>query len=339
MKKVTSWLLVFIAVNAILAISGFFWLNANLKPASEDQIEVELVIPKGKSATQIAFALKEKGLIRNPLAFKFYIQLTGRTKDIQAGEFLLSPNLSVSKLIDELSKGPVELWVTIPEGLRREEIVEKFIQGLQKQDTNANTFRQEFLSESSDLEGFLFPDTYLFPREASASMVVKKMKTTFDVKIVPLKENILKNDSTSDLKLKEIVILASIIERETKTEEERPVVSGILYNRMRIGMALQADATVQYALGTQRCSQKVTDCDWWTSPTKQDLEIDSPFNTYKHTGLPPGPIANPGISSLRAAVSPDDNDYLYYLHDSNGNIHYARSLEEHNANVQKYLNN
>ena len=130
--------------------------------------------------------------------------------------------------------------------------------------------------------------------------------------------------------------MASIIERETKTDEERPVVAGILINRLDIDMGLQADATVQYAAASINCRAE-EECNWWPILTKGDLAINSPYNTYRFRGLPPAPIASPGISSLRAAVSPEESDYLYYLHDADGGVHYAETLSEHNENVRIYL--
>jgi UPF0755 protein len=143
--------------------------------------------------------------------------------------------------------------------------------------------------------------------------------------------------SGSDLTLAGIVTLASIIERETKKDEERGVVAGILLNRLEIGMGLQADATVQYAIATINCQGVTTDCDWWPQLSKENLTVNSPFNTYRFRGLPPAPIANPGMSSLKAAINPQATDYLYYLHDPEGIIHYAVTLAEHNENVRKYL--
>jgi UPF0755 protein len=133
----------------------------------------------------------------------------------------------------------------------------------------------------------------------------------------------------SNLSFADSVILASILERETKTDAERPVVAGILINRLNLGMPLQVDATVQYAVGTSK--------DWWPILTLEDLKVNSLYNTYKYAGLPPGPIANPGLSSLKAAFNPAQTDYLYYIHDPTGQIHYAKTLAEQNANIAKYL--
>ena len=146
------------------------------------------------------------------------------------------------------------------------------------------------------------------------------------------------DSKTSDMDLtQDQVILASLIERETKTAEERPIVAGILINRLNVGMALQVDAAVQYAIGSTKCTVQSTKCDWWPILTKNDLASASKFNTYKYPGLPPTPIANPGTSSLTAAFNPTGNDYWYYIHDNDGQIHYAKTLSEHNANIAKYL--
>jgi UPF0755 protein len=327
-------LLVFVVVLFALSFGGLIWWKVNTAPVSNDKTPIRFVIPKGRSAAQIAQILYEDGLIKNPLAFKFYVQLTGRADKIQAGEFQLARNLTPGQIIEELSKGPLQLWVTIPEGLRREEVVEKFITGLEMQEPQSSQFRNEFLQSSKELEGQLFPDTYLFPRDISASIVVGRMKSLFDEKVT---KGLAKGIEESNLSFNQIVTLASIIERETRNTDERPIVAGILLNRIDMGMPLQADATVQFAVGEARCVGETSECNWWPVLTKQDLEIDSPYNTYKYKGLPPMPIANPGLSSLKAAVQPQPNDYLYYIHDKDGNIHYAKNLQEHDENVREYL--
>jgi UPF0755 protein len=322
----------FLITAVFIVLIGLVWWSRNSKPASGDTSFQDFLVVKGRSASQIGEALFEEGLIKNPVAFKIYVQVTAKASKIQAGQFRISPSLPLTEVVDTLTKPPAELWVTIPEGLRREEAVERFIKGLEMKEADAVLFRQEFLDESFGQEGFLFPDTYLFPRDATASSVVKRMRSTFDLKAKELEKEI----SSSDLSLDEIVTLASIIERETKTDEERPVVAGILLNRLDINMGLQADATVQYAVGGVNCKGN-TECNWWPVLIKDDLDINSPFNTYRFRGLPPSPIANPGFSSLKAAVNPEDTDFLYYLHDEEGGIHYARTLAEHNENVRRFL--
>ena len=291
-------LFLFFTLFALLAGITFWWYSA-VKPVSSDSFLKDFLIVKGSSASQIGNKLEREGFIKSALAFKIYVQVTGKAKRILAGEYRLSGGHSLFKVADELTHGPVEIWVTIPEGLRREEIAERFASAFGQ----GEDFTQEFLSAAKDIEGFLFPDTYLFPKDSAASAAVNKMRSTFDIKTTELNEGI----KASELTLREIVILASIIERETRTEDERPIVAGVLINRFNIGMGLQADATVQYAVATSS--------NWWPVLTRDDLTTNSPFNTYRFRGLPPAPIANPGLSSLRAVIFPEETDYLYYLHD------------------------
>jgi len=324
--------LLFIVVLLVVSVAGFSWWRINSKPVSFEEQKTRFVIPKGRSATQIGGALFEERLIRNPLVFKIYVQVTGKAKKIQSGQYTLSPNFTLKEIVTRLTSGPEELWVTIPEGLRREEIVEKFISGLEMDGEESLVFRQEFLAESQGQEGFLFPDTYLFPREVTALQVVRKLRNTFDTKTEFLQEDIGRSTYT----LNELVSLASILERETKKDDERPVVAGIYYKRLDNGVLLQADATVQYAVASERCTVN-GQCNWWPVITRQDWEINSPYNTYKFSGLPPAPIASPGLTSLEAAVNPLESDYWYYIHDKDGIIHFASTLEEHNRNVNTYL--
>jgi UPF0755 protein len=316
-----------------LTTGGFYWWNQNIKPVSTTESLQSFIIPKGYSASQIGNKLEDQNLIKSSLAFKFYVQVTSKSKKIQAGEYLLSPSYSLFKVVSQLTSGPVEEWVTVPEGLRREEVVEKYISVLKRNEADAEVFRQEFLTITTNKEGFLFPDTYLFPKTVSASIVANKMLSTFDNKISAQMEA---DISASEYNLDQIIVLASIIERETRKDGERPTVAGILFNRLDIGMGLQVDATVQYALATVDCRVGTT-CNWWPVLAREDMSINSSYNTYKYAGIPPTPIANPSLSSITAAIYPTDSSYLYYLHDGDGEIHYAKTLEGHNENIRKYL--
>lgn len=330
MKRI---LIVFFSIFFLLAaISAFFYTN--LKPVSSDKTTVAVIIPKGLSALEVGAKLQKAGLIKSPLVFKIYVQLIGKQTKLFAGEFNLSPDLSVPQIIERLTHGPEEVWVTVPEGLRREEIMEKFVAGLNFKEAEKETFRKEFLVASSGKEGYLFPDTYLFPKTASASAVVKVMLNTFDKRI---DEKIKKDIAGSDYDLDQVMTMASLIERESRGNAERPVVAGILYRRIRLGMPLQVDASVQYVLANLRCKATTLDCQWWPTILLGDRQFNSPYNTYKVKGLPPAPICNPGLSSIKAAVYPEESDYLYYLHDSKGIIHYAETLDGHNINIGKYI--
>lgn len=322
MKKI----LVLILILVLGLASAIFWFYTSVQPVSTKADYKNFLITKGSSASKVGAKLQDDGLIKSALAFKIYTQFTGVSGKISSGEFRLTPSFNLFQTVSELLSGPTEIWVTVPEGLRREEIALKFASSLDR-DTS---FTSDFLDSSKGAEGTLFPDTYLFPKDASASAVVNKMKQTFAAKTSSL-------EAATGLTFNQRVVLASIIERETKTAAERPVVAGILINRLNLGMALQVDAAVQYAVGTQNCGSKVSACSWWEPLIKADLAINSPYNTYKFTGLPPAPISNPGMSSLTAAFNPAETDYLYYIHDPEGQIHYARTLDEQNTNISKYL--
>lgn len=304
MKKV---LLLFITPILIFII-GFYWFTVNSKPVSNETKFQDFLIIKGSSASQVGNKLREEGFIKNSLAFKLYVQVTDKAKKIQAGEYRLSPSFSLFRIADELTKGPVEIWVTIPEGLRKEEVARKFASAFGR----GEDFVAEFLSASKDKEGFLFPDTYLFPKSVSASAVVTKMLSIFDKKV-------------GDVAYEEL-IMASLIERETRGDDEKPIVAGILYKRIEADWPLQVDATIQYAKGS------------WEPIYSADKEINSSYNTYKNRGFPPTPIASPGLSSIKAAIYSEESDYWFYIHDSKGVIHFAKTAEEHNENIRRYLN-
>lgn len=299
--------------------SVVIWLYFNIQPVSSNKEFKNFLIPKGSSASAVGNKLQNAGLIKSGLAFRIYLQFTGQAKKIQTGEFRLSPSFNLFQVVDQLSRGPIEIWVTVPEGLRREEIAGRFASNLDRD----QTFVNEFLASSKGKEGYLFPDTYLFPKDASASAVIAKMVRTFDAKTADLTQ------SGSSLSSKDLVTLASLIERETKGDAERPVVAGIILNRLNAGWPLQIDASVQYVAGNAG--------NWWPILTKADLQINSPYNSYKFTGLPPAPIASPGITSIKAAFNPEESDYWYYIHDNSGVIHYATTLTEHNSNIRTYL--
>jgi UPF0755 protein len=320
--------LLFLPLLALVSIAvGIYWFYLNSKPVSSDKSFQDFLISKGTGASQVANNLSKAKLIKSPLAFKIYVQVTGKAGSIQAGEYRLSPSYNLFQLLSQLGKGPSEIWVTVPEGLRREEIAMRFATALEKD----QDFIDEFMEASNGLEGHLFPDTYLFPKTVSATTVVNRMKSIFDAKISGLENN-------TSYSQAELVALASLIERETKTDAERPVVAGILMNRLDIGMPLQVDASVQYAVANTKYKSPNSSIKWWEPVLRNDLQINSPYNTYRFAGIPPGPIASPGLSSLEAAFNPEESDYLYYIHDSKGGIHYAKTLEQHNKNVQDYLN-
>ena len=334
-RKIFLFPIILTLLFGVILIIGLFWFNENSKPASEIFSKQRFLVTQGESAGQVGQRLYEQKLIRSTLSFKIYVQLFDKAKSINTGEFSLSPSMGLIDIVDALGIGPEELWVTIPEGLRKEEIIEKVISSLEIDDLRSPGFRRDFLDLVKEKEGYLFPETYLFPRDATPQLVVTKLFDTFDEKMdKKIKEDIAKSGRS----LSDVIIMASLIERETKTEEERPIVAGILWKRLDADWPLQVDASVQYAVANLKCPTPDIECsNWWLTLTKDDLEIKSPFNSYKYTGLPPNPISNPGISSIKAASYPQDSDYWFYIHSPDGKIHYAKTIEEHNLNIKKYL--
>lgn len=305
----------------LLLILIFFvlYIKNLFLPVSSDIKAVDFMVNRGASVSQIGNNLQKAGLIQSNIAFKFFVQVTNSQNKIQAGEFQLSPNLSLSQLVNELKKGPKEIWVTIPEGLRREEIAIKFATTLNKD----QKFIDDFMDLTEGKEGYLFPDTYLFPKSATATQIVNKLETTFDSKV--------KNVT------KEQIIMASLLERETFADSEKSIVAGILFKRLKNDWPLQVDATLQYAVANSKCQITNYKCNYWEQVATKDKEIDSLFNTYKNLGFPPAPISNPGFSTIEASINPEESDYWYYIHDNFGKIHFAKTLEEHNSNIAKYL--
>ncbi len=301
MVKLLASLFVLLALTSLL---GFVWWTRQLSPLNPASDQTRpFIIASNQSASAISQALFEQKFIRSPQVAKIYFVFSGLDKKIKPGTYLLSPTTDLKNLLTSLTSGPRDIWVTFPEGWRREQIAARLASSLENFET-AN-----FLSLTATLEGRLFPDTYLIPTYAAPADIVNTMTTTFNRKIGPI--------DTSTL------ILASLVERETKTAVDRPIVAGILLKRLKAGWPLQIDATVQYAYG-----------DW--SPVT-DTRYPSLYNTYIHTGLPPTPIANPGLASIEAARHPQNTPYWFYLHAPDGTTHFAATIEEHNLNIDKYL--
>lgn len=295
---------------------------------AQDSQEILFIITPGQPLTTIAQNLEKQELIKNAFAFRLLVAQMGIGKSIQAGDFKMSPNMTARDIAKELTHGAIDIWVTLPEGLRVEEQAERIEAKLKfGQNENYSFDKKQYIALAK--EGYMFPDTYLIPKDATAQIVASRLLETFSQKV---EESILKNAKSKQSDL-EIITTASLIEKEAKTSEEKPTIAGILQNRLTIGMALQVDATVAYAKGYDSAKNS-----WWPQVTLEDYKIvKSPYNTYLKPGLPPGPIASPGIDSIRAALEPADTPYLYYLHDTDGKIHYAKTVEEHNQNIKDFL--
>lgn len=321
-NAVTTRVMVFILV-VLLMVGGAlaWWFDSTRAVDLEDTTPVTFRVNAGDGVRIIAANLSEDNLIRSSTAFFVLIKLMGIERSLQAGEFRLNRTMDARSLARELTHGFEDIWVTTLEGWRNEEIATALAKNLDLPES-------EFLRAAK--MGYMFPDTYLIPQDATAGAIIAIFTGAFDQKVTA---DMRADIRTAGMTLEKVVILASIVEREGRTDEDRPVIAGILLNRLKAGWPLQADATLQYALGYQ--SQEKT---WWKKElTDADKKVNSPYNTYANPGLPPGPISNPGIASIRAVIYPKTTDYMFYLHDPTGAVHYAKMVEEHNANVERYL--
>lgn len=321
-------IVVSLGIIIFFTIIGLFLFKEGVLPVNpQDKNPRIFVVRNGEEVREIAGRLKKEGLIRDPITFFLLVRLGGVAQNIQAGDFRLNPSMDAKTIAQALTHGTLDVWITTLEGWRNEEIALKLAQDLAIPEG-------EFLKFAK--EGYMFPDTYLLPREATAGAIVNIIRQNFEkrwkegIEEIDEPRNQLSKNVTKD----EVITLASIVEREAKLETDRPKVAGILLKRLDRDWPLQTDATIQYALGYQ--SEERT---WWKKNlTKEDLGIKSPYNTYKNPGLPPGPICNPGLEALKAVVWPEDSAYWFYLSDRDGQMHYAETIEEHNQNIERYLN-
>jgi UPF0755 protein len=320
----------------LLVVAGgagwWMWNRVATPYAGFDPAGVFVEIPPGAGVSTIAHRLADAGVVADPWTFRVAARLSGEERRLQAGEYHFAAAATPADVVARLARGDVYTRpVTFPEGLTIEEMADVFERaGLGTRaaflDATAETsLVAEFDPEAVSLEGYLFPDTYALPRRASAPEVVQAMvngfRQAFDA---PLRAAA----RARGVSVRDVVTLASLIEKETAAAHERELVSAVYHNRLRAGMPLQADPTVIYAMrlaGT-----------WNGNIRRSDLQMDSPYNTYRYRGLPPGPIAAPGRAALAAALAPADIDYLYFVSRNDGTHVFATTLAEHNRNVVRW---
>ncbi len=305
-------------IGAILLVLGVIALSTvyalNWAPVTFPNNAI-FVVEDGLTVGEIGEMLESEGLIRSDFFFKLLVRSSYPDLSIQAGEYQFDAPLSTLGIIDTLKHGAnrsTDAALTFPEGFSLHDMHEY---------TNGKFTAEEFAAYI-EYEGYLFPNTYFVGKNESVSELIGRMRREYEVKIAPYRERI----TASGFSEKEIITLASILEREANDIESMGLVSGILHKRLEENHALQVDATFEYILG--KTSSELT---------ADDLAIDSPYNTYTNLGLPPTPIANPGLVALEAALSPVDSSYFFYLTGDNGNFYYARTFEEHKQNKELYL--
>jgi len=322
MNGVTKFSILGISIILLLSIAYYFY---GLMPVSAIAESYSFKISRGEGLREIALSLRKAELIRSTAAFKIYSFLSGTAHRLKPGSYSLSASLSAPEIAKLLVAGtPKDIEVVIFEGETLKDIDKKLSDlNILKQNNLLNfdigslKIEYDFLANAQNLEGFLFPDTYRFAFESDPRDILRKILDDFKLKAGTV--------SYHDL------IIASIIEKEVPFEEDRYLISGILAKRLSTGLPLQVDATICYAK-----LQSTIGCHPFN---KSDFEINSPYNTYKKVGLPPTPIANPGISAIKAAQNPKTSKYWYYLSDpkTKGTI-FSKTLDEHNRNRVKYLN-
>lgn len=280
-------------------------------------------VRNGQSAGSVAAELKEQGIIKSTTWFKIVLRLTSSATDLKAGKFVLRKNTSSEEVINGIKSGKNIFLakLTVLEGWRSEEIAEMLAAN---NITNANDFLD--IVRQENLEGYLFPSTYLFSENTPARKVVDEMLSQFNKNIRPL----FKQYSTT-LTEQQILTVASIVEREAVIHEERPRIAAVYLNRIKIGKRLEADPTVQYALGFNLDENRY----WKKRLTYKDLRTASPYNTYRNGGIPPGPICNPSYQSVKAVLNPEVNDYLYFVADNTGGHAFSHTFNEHLANIKR----
>lgn len=329
-RQVEKWFLAAaLAFLALLAATGIGTaaVKSYLGPAnSGDRTEIRVEIPAGSSTRQVAETLRGKGLIKNSLVFRIYAQLNGQEGKLRSGEYLLRRDMPVADILGVLVRGDVITYpFTVPEGYT-------VLQIARLVDAKGIAHEQEFLAAArrararlefipaddrllQPLEGYLFPDTYRVPKGVSADEVVDMMIRRFQSVFTP---EMAERAADLGLSVHEAVTLASIVEAEAVVDDERPVIAAVYHNRLRIKMKLDADPTVRYVLPNPG-----------PIVTYEDLEVNSPYNTYRNNGLPPGPINNPGLASLKAALFPANVNYLYFVARKDGRHEFSRTYREH----------
>jgi UPF0755 protein len=318
-----------VAAGVIVAAAGLWFRDAVYGDRSLPLAPVTFVVPQGSTLGDVVTGLQSAGIVAHPIALRLLARLRDDEADIQSGQFRFPAHQTSDEILRRLISGTADaLWVTFPEGFTAREMGARLAA---HQLVDASAFDRYVArtgldvdgTRTTSLEGFLFPSTYLVPVGADAERIAHILTNQF---FAELPANAASKARALGLTVPQVITIASLIEREAQADDERALMAGVYYNRLRAGMPLEVDATIEYVFPEHH-----------TVITRRDLEIDSPYNTYRHMGLPPTPIANPGKASIDAAFNPVHSEYLFYVYKGNGHHAFAKTLEEHNANVERYL--
>jgi UPF0755 protein len=331
MKRLFGFLFALLLIAAA-AVGAWVYVILEQPYKAYEAAEQFVDIPVGTGSVSMGKRLADAGVIRSPAAFRVAVWMRGSGRRLQAGEYRFDRAMTTSEVVDKIARGDVYVRaITFREGLTNREMAALFEAG--GFGTAADFLRaarnaaliDDLDPAAKDLEGYLFPDTYTLPRKATATQLVERMVNRFRKSFTP---ELRSAAQARGFDVRELVTLASLVEKETGKPEERPIVAGVYANRLRVKMPLQCDPTVIYALMLAgRYDGNIR---------REDLQIDSAYNTYRYPGLPPGPIAAPGDASIRAAAAPADVQYLYFVSRNDGSHVFATTLDEHNRNVATY---
>ncbi len=319
---------VFLVLLPIIGILVFGFVAYHfMLAAPQDSASSEVYAVRGGTSTQqVAGELKDRGFVKSSLGFRAIFSLQG-SGAVEVGAYRISKAMSAWQIAGVLHNEPELRWVTIPEGLRKEEIAVLLAKALKWSPEDEQKWISTYTAMEYDyIEGVYFPDTYLIPINESPLDVAKRLRAHFQEKFAPLA----KEAANQNIKWTTALTLASIVQREAAGKADMPTIAGVLWNRLLKGQKLEVDATIQYARGD-------TGSGWWASISPADKQINSAYNTYAHKGLPPHPISNPGLEAISAVLNPIETKCLFYLHDNAGIIHCAETYEEHLQNIDWYL--
>jgi UPF0755 protein len=360
MKKLKIFGIVAAVVAVAAVVIGYFWYQ-NLFSAPERKAETEqVIVPLSVSdSDELIGFLKDKGFIKSEYGFRIaFLKTLGTNKPLNgishvvcvdcfsAGAYKLSKSMNAWELAREVTGKPYMEWVVLPEGWRKEQMAEVLASRLGWNDKEKGDWIEKYTAMDSDyVEGVYFPDTYLIPVDEAPIDVAERMRKRFDEQFAPYSQEAIKQN----VKWTTLVKIASLIQREAGGKDDMAIISGVIWNRLLDGKRLEIDATVQYVIDSQR--HYLTDVggymgyvgddpnnDGWWKPLKAgDTKQVSSYNTYLNSGLPPRPICNPGLDAIKAALYPAQTECFFYLHDSSGQIHCAKTYTEHLANIDKYL--
>ncbi len=323
-KIILNVIVIFFTITALAVASGGWWLYQQFNKPSVIEQSIIITIKRGENINDIANKLNKLNVIESPYTFRIAGRIYGQAHKLKAGEFEIPANSSIKQILDILEEGKtVKRKITIREGLTSYEIITLLsgIESLEKSDIEIPK------------EGSLLPETYIYTKGDSIKDIITRMQRALDKAIDELWEQRAENLPLKNKK--EAIILASIIEKETALPSERARIAGVFINRLRKGMLLQTDPTVIYAITNGRHEDKGKG-PLGRKLLRKDLKFDSPYNTYLYTGLPPTPISNPGYESIKAALNPEEHEYLYFVADGKGGHAFAKTLKEHNKNVMKW---